>query len=115
MGLNSRKAQIIWPIIVLGLAGFVLVAPFAWRALKTRRPGDIKAAVVFGVVQLVVYAAYAFDPSKDPQQLSNITGATVWLGAFTAAFFAAYLYRPLTKDEAMDQAARDQRPGSTYL
>jgi uncharacterized membrane protein (GlpM family) len=110
VGLNSRKAQIIAGLTPVALAGFILAAPFAWRALKTRKPGDIKAAAVFGVAQLVVYAAYAFDPSKDPQQLSNITGAVVWFCAFAAAFFAAYLYRPLDKDEVMDQ-----RPGSSYL
>lgn len=115
MGLNSRKAQIIMGLVPVALAGFILAVPFVWRALKTRRPGDIRAAVAFGVVQLVVYAAIAFDPSKDPSRLSNVTGATVWLCAFAAAFAAAYLYRPLNKDEAMDQAVRDQRPGSTYL
>lgn len=115
MGLNSRKAQIIAGLTPVALAGFILAVPFAWRALKTRKPGDIRTAVVFGVVQLVVYAAFAFDPSKDPHTVSNVTGAVVWFSAFAAAFFAAYLYRPLNKDEAMDRAAHDQRPGSTYL
>jgi ABC-type methionine transport system permease subunit len=114
MGLNSRKAQIVWGLVPLVLAGLVLAVPFVWRALKTGRPGDIRAAVGFGVAQVVVYAAFALDQSKG-DEVSNLTAAVVWFLAFSAAVGAAYLYRPLSKEEVVDQAARDTRPGSSYL
>ncbi|MEU5076074.1 hypothetical protein AB0G76_31660 [Streptomyces asoensis] len=115
MGLNSRTAQIVWPIVCIALAGLVLEAPFAWRALKTKKRSDIIAAAVFGVAQVVVYVAFALDQSDRSDQVSNLTGAVVWFCALSAAFVAAYLYRPLSKEERVEQAARNTRPGSSYL
>lgn len=118
MGLNSRTAQIVWAIVPVALAGLLLELPFVWRALKTKKSSDIKVAVAFGVVQVAVYAAFAFDQSSQADRVSNFTGAVVWLSAFSAAVAAAYLYRPLSKEEAAERAqaqARDTRPGSSYL
>lgn len=112
MGLNSRKAQIIWPIVVIGLAGLILELPFFWRAMKTRKPSDIKVALAFILPQLAVWTDFALDNTGNP---SNIGTAIVWVCAITAAVGAAWLYRPLSKNEAMDQAARNTRPGSSYL
>lgn len=114
MGLNSRRAQIFWAIVPLALAGFILELPFVWRALRTKKKSDIKAALVFGVAQLAVYAAFAFDPSGKADEISDITGSVVWLCAFSAAVGAAYLYRPLSKEEIADQC-RDTPPGPSYL
>lgn len=115
MELNSRKAQIIAAIIPLVSAGLVLEAPFVWRALKTKKPSDIKAAIGFGILQLAVYIAFATDHSPRADKVSNLTGSVVWLCAFTAVFGAAWLYRPLNKEERMDRAAQNDRPGSSYL
>ncbi|MEV7401978.1 hypothetical protein AB0N93_16505 [Streptomyces sp. NPDC091267] len=114
MGLNSRRAQIFWAIVPIALAGFILELPFIWRALKTKKRSDIRAAAVFGIAQLAVYAAFAFDQSNKADEISDITGSVVWLCAFSAAVGAAYLYRPLNKEEIVDQR-RDTRPGSSYL
>lgn len=115
MGLNSRKAQIFWAVIPFVTAGLALELPFIWRALKTKKSGDIKVAAAYGVLQIAVYIAFAFDPSNSAKEVSNITGATVWFCAFAAIVGAAYLYRPLSKEEAMDQARNEQPPGSSYL
>jgi hypothetical protein len=115
MGLNSRTAQIVWPIVCVALAGLVLEVPFAWRALKTRKRSDIIAAVVFGLTQVMVYLAFALDPSDRSGQVSNLTGAVVWFCALSAAFVAASLYRPLSKEEQAELAERSTRPGSSYL
>lgn len=115
MGLNSRKTQIIAALIPFISAGLVLEAPFAWRALKTKKPSDIKAAVGFGVLQVAVWVAFATDQNTRSDGVTNFTSATVWACAFAAIFGAAWLYRPLSKEERVDQAVQDQRPGSTYL
>ncbi|MCX4799605.1 hypothetical protein OG497_37760 [Streptomyces sp. NBC_01242] len=115
MGLNSRKAQVVWALVPIVLAGLVLELPFAWRALKTKKRSDVAAAVGFGVAQIAVYVAFATDQSSEADKISNVTGAVVWFCAFTAAVGAAYLYRPLDKDEQVDRAAQDNRPGSSYL
>ncbi|MFI9598663.1 hypothetical protein ACIHCX_02100 [Streptomyces sp. NPDC052043] len=112
--LNSRKAQVVWAIIPIALAGFVLELPFIWRALKTKKGGDVMAAIGFGIAQIAVYVAIASDDGEQGE-VSNVTGAVVWFCAFAAAVGAAYLYRPLSKEERMDQIAQDTRPGSTYL
>lgn len=114
MGLNSRRAQIFWAIVPIALAGFILELPFVWRALQTKKRSDITAAVVFGVAQLAVYAAFAFDQSDKADEISNLTGAVVWLCAFSATVGAAYLYRPLSKEEIAEQR-QDTRPGTSYL
>ncbi|MFF4542392.1 hypothetical protein ACWD4F_27930 [Streptomyces aureus] len=113
--LNSRRAQIIWALVPIASAGLVLELPFFWRAMKTKRRSDIWAAAVFGVAQAAVYIAFAADPSKRSDQISNVTGSVVWACAFAAAVGAAWLYRPLDKDEQMDRAVQDQRSGSSYL
>jgi hypothetical protein len=115
MGLNTRKAQIIAAVIPFLSAGLLLAVPFAWRALKTKKSGDIKAAIAFGVLQVVVYVAFATDKSPRADELSNLTGSVVWGCAFAAAFAAAWIFRPFSKEERMEQARNDQRSGSTYL
>jgi putative copper export protein len=112
---NSRKAQIIATLIPFVSAGLVLEAPFAWRALKTKKTSDIKVAIAYGVLQVVVWVAFAADQSTRPKEISNVTGVTVWACIFAAMFGAAWWFRPLNKEERMDQATQDQRPGSTYL
>lgn len=118
MGLNSRTAQIVWAIVPVALAGLLLGLPFVWRALKTKKPGDIRAAITFGIAQVVVYVAFAFDQTDQSDHVSNLTGAVVWFCAFSAAVAAAYLYRPLSKEEQAARAQaeiRNNRPGSSYL
>jgi len=114
VGLNSRRAQIVWAIVPIALAGLVLELPFIWRALKTKKRSDINAALGFGVAQIVVYVTYAFDQSGRDDRVTNFTGAVVWFCAFAAAVGAAYLYRPLSKDEVASRA-QNNRPGSSFL
>ncbi|MFE0490265.1 hypothetical protein [Streptomyces griseoaurantiacus] len=115
MRLNSRWSMIIAGLVPFLSAGLLLEAPFALRALKTKNRTDIAAAVVFAFLQVAVYVAFATDDSPRSDEISNVTGATVWFCALAAAFTAGWLYRPLSKDEAMDRAARSTRPGSSYL
>ncbi|MFE0472702.1 hypothetical protein ACFW2V_13905 [Streptomyces sp. NPDC058947] len=115
MGLNTRKSQIISALIPIFSVGLLLEAPFAWRALKTKKQSDIRAAIVFGVLQVAVYVAFAIDNSPKADQVSNLTGSVVWGCAFAAAFAAAWLFRPLNKEEQMDQARSEQRSGSSFL
>jgi uncharacterized membrane protein (GlpM family) len=115
MGLNTRKAQIVAALIPLLSTGLLLATPFAWRALKTKKSSDIKAAIAFGVLQVMVYIALATDKSPRADELSNLTGSVVWGCALAAVFAAAWIFRPFTKEEQMDQARSDQQSGSTYL
>lgn len=114
MGLNTRKAQIIAALIPFLSAGLLLAVPFGWRALKTKKQSDIRLAIAAVVAQVAVYVAFATDQSPKADQVTNTTGAIVWLCAFAAVFAAAWVFRPLNKEEQMDQA-QNQRPGSTYL
>lgn len=115
MGLNSRKAQIVAAAVPVISAGLLLAAPFVWRALRLKKRGDIWTAVTTGVLQAVVYIAFAVDQSPQANRVSNATGAVVWFCAFTAMLAAAWAFRPLSKDEQMERARTEQRPGSTYL
>jgi len=113
--MNSRKSQIIATLIPIALAGMILAVPFVWRALRTKARADVKVAIASGVMQVAVWSAYAFDPSDRADRVSNVTGAVVWFCAFAAAAAAAWVFRPLNKEEQMDQARSEHRPGSTYL
>lgn len=115
MGLNSRAAQIVWALVPVVLAGFILEAPFAWRALKTRKRSDVIVAVVFGAVQIVVWILFGIFSEGAGTLREDIPALIVWAAAFVAAFTAAYLFRPLNKAERMEQAGNEQRPGSSYL
>ena len=115
MGLNTRKAQIISALIPFLSAGLLLAVPFVWRALKTKKQADIRLAIAAVVAQVAVYVAFATDQSPKADQVSNTTGAIVWFCAFVAVFTAAWVFRPLNKDEQMDQARSEQRPGSSFL
>ncbi|MCX5443741.1 MULTISPECIES: hypothetical protein [unclassified Streptomyces] len=115
MGLNSRTAQIVWAIVPVALAGFILELPFVWRALKTKKRSDIIAAAVFGVVQIVVWLLFVVFSEGSGTLREDLPAAVIWIGALSAAVAAAYLYRPLSKEESMDRAQGEQRPGSSYL
>lgn len=110
MGLNSRSAQIFWALVPIALAGLLLALPFVWRALKTKKRGDLNVAAVFVAIQILVYVAFALDSDVS----KNATGAVIWFFTFSAAVGAAYVYRPLSKEERMEQA-QENRSGSTYL
>ncbi|MFD8648669.1 hypothetical protein [Streptomyces mirabilis] len=115
MGLNSRKAQIAMgalPIVTLSLFVFF---PFVWRALKTKRASDVRLAVLFSVAELASLVALSLAPTTHKDGPDNLIAMLVWVVMLAATVTAAYLYRPLNKDEAMDQAARNTRPGSSYL
>jgi hypothetical protein len=115
VGLNSRVAQIVWGLVPLVLAGSILELPFIWRALKTKKRSDIRLAVIFGVVQLGVWLLYVIFTQDSSTLREDVPAALIWISAFAAAVAAAYVYRPLNKEERMDQAAQDRRPGSSYL
>jgi cyanate permease len=115
MGLNSRKAQIVMgalPIVTLSLFIFF---PFVWRALKTRRASDIRLAVLFSAAELAGLVGLSLSPTTHKDGPDNLIAMLMWVVILAATVTAAYLYRPLSKDERMDQAARDARPGSSYL
>jgi ABC-type Mn2+/Zn2+ transport system permease subunit len=107
VGLNSRVAQIVWGLVPLVLAGSILELPFIWRALKTKKRSDIRLAVIW-----LLYVIFTQDSSTLRE---DVPAALIWISAFAAAVAAAYVYRPLNKEERMDQAAQDRRPGSSYL
>lgn len=114
MGLNSRKAQIFWGIVPIITAGLALGLPFVWRALKTKKSSDIWTAAAFLVPQVVVYILFATDPNQG-DKVSNLTGSVTLFCAIAGTVGAAYLYRPLNKEERMEQARNEQRPGSSFL
>jgi glucose dehydrogenase len=111
MGLNSRKAQVIWPVVIIALAGLILILPFVWRALKTKARNDIRLVAAFVVPQLAVWTDFALDNDGHPNSVGTMI---VWICAIAAAVTAAWVYRPLNKDEQMDQAATT-RPGTDFL
>ncbi|MFI6524232.1 hypothetical protein [Streptomyces uncialis] len=115
MGLHSRLAQIVWGIVPIASAGTALVLPFVWRVLKRRSWDDIRTAFCFAVAQVAVYVGFSLDRTADGS-LTGPAGAIIWLCVGTAMVGAAYVYRPLSKEELADRAARAQtRPGSSYL
>lgn len=114
MGLNTRKAQIIMgllPVITLSLLAFW---PFVWRALKTRKVSDIYAAVTFSVAQVACWIGLMLSPTTHKDGPDNLAAGVTWLLILAAAITAAWLYRPLNKEEQMDQA-QNARSGASYL
>lgn len=115
MGLNSRKAQVVMgllPLLTLSLFAFF---PFVWRALKTKRPGDIRTAVIFSVAEVGCWIWLVTSPTTHNNGPDNAAAGVTWLLILAAVIAAAWLYRPLDKEERMDQATQNSRPGSSYL
>lgn len=115
MGLNSRKAQIVMSVLPIGTLSLFMFFPFVWRALKTRRPSDVRLAVVFCAAEMGLLIAMVITQQTHRDGPDNVAALLMWVAMLAATVTAAYLYRPLDKAERMDQAARDTRPGSSYL
>lgn len=115
MGLNSRKAQVIMGVLPIITLGLFLFFPFVWRALKTRQPGDIRLAIIFSALEIIGFVSLALSPTTHKDGPDNVVAMLVWIVILAAVITAVWLYRPLNKEERMDQARRDQQPGFSYL
>ncbi|GEK00364.1 hypothetical protein [Streptomyces sp. 1-11] len=115
MGLNSRKAQIIMGLLPIGTLSLFIFFPFVWRALKTKKASDSTLAAVFTVAEVALLVALSLSPQTHKNGPDNLAAMLMWVVMLAATITAAWLYRPLSKEERMDQAAQNQRPGSSYL
>ena len=111
---NKRWVQIVMAVLPVASLSLLTFFPFVWRALKTKKASDIRLAVIFTALEVVMLTALSLSERTYKAGPDNVIAMFMWFVMLAATITAAYIYRPLNKEEQAAQA-QDTRSGSTFL